>query len=618
MLRRMEVQWLLVRGLLMCAAMAECAGGQHVGLCGARASSRTLLQPGKDGCRVRAFGAECASDSELRVTFREPGGGVGIRPADGAWDASACVAVAVDIRNVGAEPVTLLGSLGDSKWVNSFLHVPAGETCTMLIHVLRKEVPDQRKDMFTGMRGLPGGHLSHWTEFDAARVRELLIRDLDGVSVGQSVQIAGVRGVGRYAPLPAEAEQAFFPFVDAFGQFKHASWPGKITARSDLAAARRREEEDRQRHPGPGDRSRYGGWLGGPKLAATGHFRTEKRDGMWWLVDPEGCLFWSHGVTGVHFRAGTRVHEREHYFERIPASFHERGHVDFAKANLSVKYGEQWETEASEAAHQRLRSWGMNTIANWSDPAICELRKTPYVVAIHYAGWGSDTLEGLLRSPQKLRELLHKRLLAEKGRSAEDPWCIGYFVDNEIKWRGKMDADLYYRTVREEVRKVAPHKLYLGSRLHGHDQPYGNKRHIVAAAVRYCDVLSVNRYRFSPSDLRMLEGVDVPLIIGEFHFGALDRGMLHTGLRGVANQRQRGYAYEHYLAQALKHPHIVGAHWFQYREQSVTGRGDGENYQIGFVDICDTPYRETVEAARRIGACMYELRAAEAGSRSGR
>ena len=106
----------------------------------------------------------------------------------------------------------------------------------------------------------------------------------------------------------------------------------------------------------------------------------------------------------------------------------------------------------------------------------------------------------------------------------------------------------------------------------------------------------------------MVKGVDLPIVIGEFHFGALDRGMIHTGLRGVASQTQRAYAYEHYVTQALKHPHIVGTHWFQLREQNITGRGDGENYQIGFVDICDTPYQEIIDAARRVDKTMYHLR----------
>jgi hypothetical protein len=52
----------------------------------------------------------------------------------------------------------------------------------------------------------------------------------------------------------------------------------------------------------------------------------------------------------------------------------------------------------------------------------------------------------------------------------------------------------------------------------------------------------------------------------------------------------------------------VGTHWFQYRDQATTGRGDGENYQIGLVDICDTPYPETIDAVRQTGLLMYDYR----------
>ena len=102
--------------------------------------------------------------------------------------------------------------------------------------------------------------------------------------------------------------------------------------------------------------------------------------------------------------------------------------------------------------------------------------------------------------------------------------------------------------------------------------------------------------------------MDKPIIIGEFHFGALDRGLIHPGLRGVGSQTQRAYAYYHYVTQALEHPNIVGTHWFQYRDQPITGRGDGENYQIGFVNIADNPYPEMVQSARWIGKNMYPLR----------
>jgi hypothetical protein len=56
----------------------------------------------------------------------------------------------------------------------------------------------------------------------------------------------------------------------------------------------------------------------------------------------------------------------------------------------------------------------------------------------------------------------------------------------------------------------------------------------------------------------------------------------------------------------LHHPQIVGTHWFQYQDEPTTGRSyDGENYQIGFVDVADTPYAETIAASRRIGASLY-------------
>ena len=582
-------------------------------LCGADDADDVLIDFNAKGAGIAALGAEVTEGESPTVTFTKAGTGVMLSAPAGKWNWYRYVAVAVDVKNTGAKPVSLIGHLNERPWNNSFLHVPAGEVGTMVMYLMRKRsfLLDRRKDQFVGMNAIPGGHLSHWDVLDPRAVKTISVRDLDGVSVGQSIQVLRVRGIGTYGAIPKAKEKAYFPFVDKFGQFKHADWPGKVKSVEELKGRVARETADLKRNPGPGNWSRYGGWARGPKLKATGHFRTEKHDGKWWLVDPDGYLFWSHGITGVHFRARTKVGERKHYFEEIPKEFGNDWNIDFAKANLAAKYGPDWEKAAGDLSHRRLKSWGMNTIANWSEPKIYGMKRTPYTVAIHYAGYGKDALAGLLKEPETFRELLRKRLAKEKGVTANDPWCIGYFVDNEIRWRKGMDPNLYYRIVREEVKRVAPHKLYLGSRLHGHAFPHGSKPHIVAAAAKHCDVLSINRYRFTVSDLTMLKGVDLPIVIGEFHFGALDRGMIHTGLRGVASQEQRAYAYEHYLKQALTHPNIVGTHWFQFREQTVTGRGDGENYQIGFVDICDTPYQETIDSARRIGRQMYEVRMGE-------
>jgi agarase len=56
-------------------------------------------------------------------------------------------------------------------------------------------------------------------------------------------------------------------------------------------------------------------------------------------------------------------------------------------------------------------------------------------------------------------------------------------------------------------------------------------------------------------------------------------------------------------------PAFVGAHWFQYVDEPLTGRPyDGENYNIGFVTVTDTPYPEMVQAARQVLSEVYKQR----------
>ena len=136
------------------------------------------------------------------------------------------------------------------------------------------------------------------------------------------------------------------------------------------------------------------------------------------------------------------------------------------------------------------------------------------------------------------------------------------------------------------------------------------------AAAELCEVLSFNIYapKLDHGAYSFLLPLDKPVIIGEFHCGALDRGMFHTGLVAAPNQRERARMYETYVNSVLDHPLFVGCHWFQYMDQPLTGRTlDGENYNIGFVTITDTPYPEMVAAARKTHSAMYRRRARGAG-----
>jgi hypothetical protein len=498
--------------------------------------------------------------------------------------------------------------------------------------------------------------------------------------------------------VPADTTDAkFFPLIDEFGQYRHADWPGKTHSTSELVKHKDAEAADLAQNPGPAEWDTYGGWKSGPQLSASGRFRVEKYDGKWWLVDPEGRLFWSHGIDCVDMSwSTTPITDRESWFASLPAKdsalrkFYGRGEwaphnyyegksyetYDFSGANLQHKYGDNWQKQFRELVHRRLRSWGMNTIGNWSDASIYGMRKTPYVVTIHSNG---RTLEGSQGYWGKFADVfdssfaqsIRADIARHRATSSGDPWRLGCFVDNELSWGDELSlaqaaltsrsdqpakiafladlkakyssieqlnaawgthhsswealqenrtapdakkthddlaafasktAERYFRTCRDEVKRADANALYLGCRF-----AWVNDR-AVRAAGKFCDVISFNRYQKSVADLRLPEGVDRPMMIGEFHFGALDRGMFHTGLVATVSQKERADAYRRYVRSAISHPRIVGTHWFQFGDEAVTGRGDGENYQIGFIDVCDTPYAETIAGSREIGSQLYDLR----------
>jgi len=113
-------------------------------------------------------------------------------------------------------------------------------------------------------------------------------------------------------------------------------------------------------------------------------------------------------------------------------------------------------------------------------------------------------------------------------------------------------------------------------------------------------VYSMNKYRWAPpKDFidRVYAIQNLPILIGEFHFGVPERG-LAPGLVQAMNQTERGVAYSYYVEHAAEHPAIIGTHWYQWIDQPVTGRRDGENYNIGWIDVTDRPYPELVAAAK--------------------
>ena len=457
-------------------------------------------------------------------------------------------------------------------------------------------------------------------------------------------------------PWAKMSEDEFLPCFDTYGQFRWRDWPGKTHSDDDLKRAAAEEAKDLAAHPGPASRDRFGGWANGPQMKATGRFRTEKVDGKWWLVDPDGRLFWSFGPVRVSPNCGITplsvVNQpwREKMFEG-GSKISEQGRINFSTMNLERKYGERWFGYFAGFAHRRLKSWGMNTLANDSDKRICAMERTPFAERIMLSSRpikASEGMWGKFRDPfdPSFADNL-RTALAERAGLLHSKWCIGLFVDNEIKW-GRKHGDLarwalaspdsqpakiellkrlgnsgqsgiseerlcafsdaiaeeYFRKIRETIKAFDPNLLYLGCRFAGFSRPPW----AVKIAAKYCDVLSFNVYRDDLEGWTSGDGIDMPVVIGEFHFGAHDRGLFGSGQRNALSQEGRAAAIGRYVESALAHPLVVGAHWHQYSDQATSGRFDGEHFQVGLTDICDRPYPETVSAFRKTGYTMYEKR----------
>ncbi len=160
----------------------------------------------------------------------------------------------------------------------------------------------------------------------------------------------------------------------------------------------------------------------------------------------------------------------------------------------------------------------------------------------------------------------------------------------------------YVEIPSRACRKVDPNHMILGMRW-----AWISDSDLVTGWENF-DVFSINCYAVDPTSSiqRIVDlGVDLPVMIGEFHFGALDAGLPATGLEGVADQHERGVAYRYYCESVAAHPYGVGCHYFQCYDQFTLGRFDGENYNIGLFDICSRVYPEMMNEIRDCAGSIY-------------
>jgi hypothetical protein len=456
-----------------------------------------------------------------------------------------------------------------------------------------------------------------------------------------------IRSVKLDKESPGDAVLEPKPLVDEFGQWILDDWPGKAHSLEELKAAWAKEADTQGEHAAFGY-SRYGGYAS-TNAKATGFFHVEQIDDRWWFVDPEGHLFFSTGCDVMVPWSGTRTTDRDGVFAALPPAElkppsyrgNQGGTVSFYTWNLQRRFGDNWQRKWADFTLDRMDHWGLNTVANWSAPELGQAQRKPYIVMLRnlgiqggYLGLPDVYADGFAA---KMNSTVAEQCVPHK----EDAWLLGYFIANEPPWPGReaeiviailsgpeapiqkkakefladgdtaqrrkefvnQAIDVFIQTANAALKQADSNHLNLGLR-------FGSTpSEAMLRASRDFDVFSMNSYGTQVSRARVDAAYKItgkPVLIGEFHFGTPGRGMA-AGLVQCKNQEERGVAYRYYVENAAAQPAIIGTHWFQWTDEPNTGRFDGENYNIGLIDVTDQPYAELISAMQATHARLLDV-----------
>ena len=366
---------------------------------------------------------------------------------------------------------------------------------------------------------------------------------------------------------------------------------------------------------------------------ATGFFHTERIDGRDWIVDPAGRGLLLCGVDWCWAKGM--------YSEKAGCSPYGK----FVRENYSNI--DAWAKETDE----RLKSWGFNFLAVGASPEL-EYRSLAHAngsEALYFSNHfcrGGDPDLWIAKSrnapgtqfpnvfhpkfAERCAELARKRCAPHK----DDPWLVGYFIDNELAWRGNngsgtglydlvaalppehsarkaleewlaaknaqnrtddalkrefvsLVAERYFSAMCSAIRKADPNHMILGCRFAGLAYP----REILSACSRHCDIVSVNVYPWADLDkgivfakreeppladsLRQFheKAGGKPVLLTEWSFPALDSGLPCTygGGQRFKTQDERTIASEMFLKTVLTLPFIIGHDFFMWQDDPPLG-----------------------------------------------
>ena len=244
---------------------------------------------------ARDFDAVCRDRlvSELRGVFhvsvpaKAGSTKIMLLPEEGVWDFSAAQKLVLTVENRGRKPFLVRGvvrALEASFWEYSkgAVVVPPGGSGNLEVLISRK-ITASDKDLLVSklgdLKSYPEAHqAAEWQQIDAGQISAL---ELEFYADRSEIdcELFGLRAEGSfYLPSEEELDATYIPPMDRFGQARPISWKGKVQQISDFEMLKQQENQWCTAHSGLPDRDLYGGWSGGKKQEATGHFYTKTKN----------------------------------------------------------------------------------------------------------------------------------------------------------------------------------------------------------------------------------------------------------------------------------------------------------------------------------------------------
>ncbi|MDQ8201451.1 beta-galactosidase [Pelagicoccus sp. SDUM812003] len=391
-------------------------------------ATQSQLIPSEDGLRVL-------------LDASQPYSGLNLTPAE-PWDLSGSSesALVFDVANHGERSVQIFVTVRDSNGASAVrsVNIPRGFDGSLYY-----ELSSQSQQFDAGMRDTP----DPW-EIDATRLIWMWGSQPTDFNLSQIANVSVVahhnlfdkaftlKRLRLLTDIPYDESQ-FKGIVDKFGQPAKSDFTLKVKTEKELRRLAQMELTQLKEESGPDDRSKFQGWKTGPKLEATGYFRTEKIGSKWALIDPEGYLFFSNGIanirmantstyTGIDYRDDSLriidpqdttpedskgmvkasksvtdtafVANRLRYgmFKGLPEyddplakhySYRRESHTgpiehgqtySFYQANLERRYGDDFMEQWQDVTIERMLDWGFTSFGNWVDPAFYDNQRIPY------------------------------------------------------------------------------------------------------------------------------------------------------------------------------------------------------------------------------------------------